>query len=203
MNKIDFKKMGGLIPTIIQNADSKQVLMLGYMNEDALQMTLETKRVTFWSRSRSSLWIKGETSGNFLELTSINTDCDGDVLLIEVKPNGPTCHTGQWSCFEERSDSDILEVLFKLIQSRKEELPEGSYTTSLFQEGLPKISEKVMEEAEEVCRAAREETKERTAEEAADVLYHLFVLLVANDVGFDKVKKVLNLRNKKAALSTL
>ena len=148
--KIDFEKMGGLVPAIIQDAVTQKVLMLGFMNEEAYQKTLDTKHVTFWSRTRNTLWTKGETSGNFLNLVDIKVDCDNDTLLIQAHPDGPTCHTGTDTCWGEENHANPLLFLTELqdfINRRKEEMPEGSYTTKLFKEGINKIAQKVGEEA--------------------------------------------------------
>ena len=149
--KLDFNKMGGLIPAIIQDVDTQKVLMLGYMNEEAYQKTLESGIVTFYSRSRQTLWTKGETSGNFLHVVSIKADCDQDTLLIEVHPDGPVCHTGTDTCWGDVNRQDILflKELQDFIEKRHQEMPEGSYTTSLFQSGINKIAQKVGEEAVE------------------------------------------------------
>ena len=152
--KLDFNKMGGLIPAIIQDVDTQKVLMLGYMNEEAYQKTLESGIVTFYSRSRQTLWTKGETSGNFLHVVSVKADCDQDTLLIEVHPDGPVCHTGTDTCWGDVNRQDILflKELQDFIEKRHQEMPEGSYTTSLFQSGINKIAQKVGEEA---CRRDR------------------------------------------------
>ena len=147
---IDFNKCGGLVPAIIQDANTKNVLMLGYMNEEAFQKTLDTKKVTFWSRSRQCLWTKGETSGNFLDLVSIKVDCDNDTLLVRAIPHGPTCHTGTDTCLgEDNNDNNIafLSELQDFIEKRHEQMPEGSYTTKLFKDGVNKMAQKVGEEA--------------------------------------------------------
>ena len=148
--KIDFEKMDGLVPAIIQDATTKNVLMLGFMNEEAYKKTIETGHVTFWSRSRQTLWTKGETSGHFLNLVSIKNDCDNDTLLVRVNPVGPTCHTGTDTCWGEDNETSPILFLTELqdfIDKRKKEMPEGSYTTSLFNKGINKISQKVGEEA--------------------------------------------------------
>ena len=147
---IDFDKMGGLVPAIIQDADTKNVLMLGFMNREAYDKTIETGRVTFWSRSRNTLWTKGETSGNYLDLVSIQNDCDSDTLLVKVHPNGPTCHTGTDTCWGETNEKNPILFLSQLqdfIQKRKNEMPEGSYTTKLFKDGIGRQAQKVGEEA--------------------------------------------------------
>lgn len=192
---LDFQKMDGLIPAIVQSRLDGRVLMLGYMNEEAVEKTRSTGKVTFWSRSKQRLWTKGETSGNHLLVHKMCSDCDEDAILIVAEPVGPTCHTGSESCFEVEG-AGFLNELSAFIAQRKKEMPAGSYTTSLFEEGLPEITAKVEEEAEEVCRAAREETTERVREEAADVLYHLMVLLAHEDVTLTEVAEVLRKRHK-------
>ena len=144
--EIDFEKTGGLVPAIIQDANTKNVLMLGYMNQEAFDKTMATGKVTFWSRSRNCLWTKGETSGNFLDLVSIKNDCDNDTLLVKAVPHGPTCHTGTDTCWGEDNESNPLAFLSELqdfIERRHEEMPEGSYTTSLFQKGVNRIAQKL------------------------------------------------------------
>lgn len=183
-HKLDWKKGNGLIPTIIQDGVTGVVLMLGYMNKDALKKTLETKKVWFYSRSKRRLWMKGETSGNTLEFINMKADCDNDALLIKALPQGPTCHTGSTSCFNEGKSYDILSRLYAVLMERKRNMPEGSYTAKLFREGLDRICEKVSEESEEVIYAAKKESKRRTIEESVDLLYHLFVLLVQEEVDF-------------------
>lgn len=200
IDSLDFDKGGGLIPAIIQDAESFQVLMLGYMNEEALQTTIEEERVTFYSRSKGRLWTKGETSGNHLDLVDVQEDCDNDTLLILAKPNGPTCHTGEQSCFHKKefkqaNDLSFLSELEQLIISRKEEMPEDSYTTSLFEEGIDKIAQKVGEEAVETVIEAKNE-KKKFVDEVADLVFHLMVLLVEKDVSLKKVIKKLKERHK-------
>lgn len=161
--KIDFEKMGGLVPAIIQDATTKNVLMLGFMNEEAYQKTLDTKHVTFWSRTRQTLWTKGETSGHFLHLVSMQIDCDNDTLLVKVNPVGPTCHTGTDTCWGEDNEMNPLLFLTELqdfINKRKEEMPEGSYTTKLFKDGVNKIAQKVGEEALETVIEATNGTND-------------------------------------------
>lgn len=201
IKNLDFKKGNGLIPAIIQDANNFQVLMLGYMNQDALETTLEEERVTFFSRSKGRLWTKGETSGNYLDLVDIQKDCDNDTLLILAKPNGPTCHTGEQSCFHEKKFKPknklaFLEELEQLIISRKKEMPKGSYTTSLFEKGVDKIAQKVGEEAVETVIEAKNK-KKAFKEEVADLIFHLMVLLVEKDVSLNKVVKTLKRRHKK------
>lgn len=201
VDTLDFEKGDGLIPAIIQDAENFQVLMLGYMNKEALQTTLEEDRVTFYSRSKGRLWTKGETSGNYLELVDIQKDCDNDSLLILAKPHGPTCHTGDQSCFHEKTFKPknslaFLNDLEKLIISRKKEMPEDSYTTYLFEKGVDKIAQKVGEEAVETVIESKNGKKKFVAE-AADLVFHLMVLLVEKDVSLKKVVKKLKKRHKK------
>ena len=177
---IDFDKMGGLVPAIIQDADTKNVLMLGYMNEESLKKTLESGLVTFFSRNRQQLWTKGETSGHYLHLVSIAEDCDHDALLVIARPDGPTCHLGTDTCWGERNEKSPLLFLTELqdfINKRREEMPEGSYTTSLFRDGLNRMAQKVGEEALELVIEATNGTNERMVYEGSDFLYHLIVLL--------------------------
>lgn len=188
---IDWQKTGGLIPAIIQNAATGQVIMLGYMNNEALQKTLATKKVWFYSRTKKRLWMKGETSKNVLKVVDVMADCDNDTLLIKAEPTGPICHTGSNTCFKNDSASNltIIAELFELIKKRKVERPKGSYTASLFDKGIDKIGEKIYEEAAEVVRAAKKETKKRLIEESVDLLYHLFVLLVDQNVNLENIAK--------------
>ena len=177
---IDFEKMDGLVPAIVQDADTKNVLMLGYMNQEAMEKTLETGLVTFFSRSRQQLWTKGETSGNYLHLVSMSEDCDHDALLVKARPDGPTCHLGTDTCWGERNEKPPLLFLSELqdfIDKRREEMPEGSYTTSLFRDGLNRMAQKVGEEALELVIEATNGTNERMIYEGSDFLYHLIVLL--------------------------
>ena len=173
--KIDFEKCGGLVPAIIQDATTKNVLMLGYMNEEAYNKTIETQKVTFYSRSRQSLWTKGETSGNYLNLVSMAIDCDNDTLLVKVNPVGPTCHTGTDTCWGEKNDVNpllFLTYIQDFIEKRHREMPEGSYTTSLFKDGINRMAQKVGEEALEAVIEATNGTNERLVYEGADMLYH-------------------------------
>ena len=177
---IDFEKCGGLVPAIIQDADTKTVLMLGYMNEEAYEKTLSTGLVTFYSRSRQCLWTKGETSNNFLHLVDIKVDCDNDTLLVKVHPDGPTCHKGTDTCWGEENEASPLLFLSELsnfIEKRHQDMPEGSYTTSLFRDGLNRMAQKVGEEALELVIEATNGTNERLVYEGSDMLYHLIVLL--------------------------
>ena len=191
---IDFNKCGGLVPAIIQDATTKTVLMLGYMNEEALKKTQETGLVTFFSRSRQCLWTKGETSGNYLHLVSIKSDCDNDALLIQVTPDGPTCHTGTDTCWGEENKPNPLLFLSELsdfIEKRHREMPEGSYTTSLFKDGLNRMAQKVGEEALELVIEATNGTNERLIYEGSDMLYHLIVLLTSKGLRIEDMAKEL------------
>lgn len=196
--KIDFEKCGGLVPAIIQDAQTKNVLMLGYMNQEALDKTLETKKVTFWSRSRNCLWTKGETSGNFLHLVDIKVDCDNDTLLVKANPDGPTCHTGTDTCWGEVNEQNPLLFLTELqdfINRRHEEMPEGSYTTKLFKDGINKIAQKVGEEALETVIEATNGTSEHLVYEASDLLYHLVVMFASKDLRIEQVAEELHKRH--------
>ena len=195
---IDFEKMGGLVPAIIQDAVTRKVLMLGFMNEEAYQKTLDTKHVTFWSRSRNTLWTKGETSGNFLNLVDIKIDCDNDTLLVQANPDGPTCHTGTDTCWGEENDANPLLFLTELqdfINKRKEEMSEGSYTTSLFNKGINKIAQKVGEEALETVIEATNGTNDHLVYEASDLLYHLLVMLTEKGLRIEDVAAELQKRH--------
>ena len=195
---LDFSKMGGLIPAIIQDADTQKVLMLGYMNEEAYQKTLDAGIVTFFSRTRQTLWTKGETSGNFLHIVSIKADCDQDTLLIQVHPDGPVCHTGTDTCWGEENKQDILFLkdLQDFIDKRHQEMPEGSYTTSLFQSGINKIAQKVGEEAVETIIEACNGTDERLIYEGSDLLYHLIVLLTSKGYRIEDLANELRERHQ-------
>ena len=196
--KIDFEKMGGLVPAIIQDVTTKNVLMLGFMNEEAYQETIDTRHVTFWSRTRQTLWTKGETSGHFLNLVSMQIDCDNDTLLVKVNPVGPTCHKGTDTCWGEDNDKNPLLFLGELqdfINKRKEEMPEGSYTTSLFTKGVNKIAQKVGEEALETVIEATNGTNDHLVYEASDLLYHLLVLLTEKGLRIEDVASELQQRH--------
>jgi phosphoribosyl-ATP pyrophosphohydrolase/phosphoribosyl-AMP cyclohydrolase len=186
---IDFEKGGGLIPAIVQNAKTESVLMLGYMSPESYKKTLETGKVTFFSRSRQQLWVKGETSGNYLEYVSHAVDCDKDTILVKALPHGPTCHEGTASCFQTTGHTGLgfLPYLEDLIKARKTADPDSSYTAKLLQGPLRRAAQKVGEEGVETALAAVAETDEKLTSEAADLLYHLMVLLRAKDVSFDKV----------------
>ena len=198
--KIDFEKMGGLVPAIIQDATTRQVLMLGFMNEEAYQKTIDTGHVTFWSRTRQTLWTKGETSGHFLNLVDMKIDCDEDTLLVRVNPIGPTCHTGTDTCWGEENVQQGSALLFlselqDFIDKRKQEMPEGSYTTSLFNKGINKIAQKVGEEALETVIEATNGTTEHLVYEASDLLYHLIVMLTEKGLRIEDVAEELHRRH--------
>lgn len=187
---IDFEKMNGLVPAIIQDSITKNVLMLGFMNEEAYQKTLATKRVTFYSRSRKCLWTKGETSGNYLELVSMKPDCDNDTLLVKVIPHGPTCHTGTDTCWGEENKRNPLLFLSELqdfINKRHEEMPEKSYTTNLFKDGTNRMAQKVGEEALEAVIEAVSGNDDRLIYECSDMFYHLVVLLTSKGLRIEQV----------------
>jgi len=198
MKKLNFKKLNGLIPAIIQDVKTDKVLMLGFMNKEAFAKTLKDKYVTFFSRTKNRLWQKGETSGNKLKVVEIFKDCDNDSLLIKVEPNGPVCHTGEYSCFKESfkgCDPIFFNRLFEIIVDRKNKLPNNSYTTSLFKAGLKKIIGKIAEESSEVIYSAKKESKKRLVEESCDLIFHLFVLLAYKDISISTVEKELIKRN--------
>jgi len=191
-------RQGGLLPAIVQDADSHRVLMLGYMNRDALQITLYSGKVTFWSRSKQRLWTKGETSGHLLRASAIQVDCDGDTLLISARPAGPTCHVGRTSCFPS-APGGFLGELDRLIATRAQEKPAGSYTTQLFEQGIRRIAQKVGEEGVETSLAAVAQDDDALLGEAADLLYHLTVLLRARGRSLADVEAVLASRHAGAA----
>ncbi len=199
IDKIDFSKLNGLIPAVVQDNTTSKVLMVGFMNRDAVKKTEETGKVTFFSRSKNRLWTKGEESGNFLNVVSILVDCDNDTLLVKANPEGPVCHTGADTCFSEMnkdSETGFLTYLQDFIDKRKQEMPEGSYTTSLFRSGTSKISQKVGEEAVETIIGAMANDDENFIYEAGDLLYHLLVLL--SHKGF-RVEDVVNELRKRHA----
>lgn len=197
LKDIDFEKGGGLVPVIVQDAENMNVLMLAYMNRDALDITRNTGRATFYSRSRNELWEKGETSGNWLEVKDVSVDCDGDTLLLKVRPNGPVCHTGDDTCFGNTSNSNLsfLKKLDELIASRKKDLPENSYTTFLFSSGVNKIAQKVGEEAVEFIIEAVDNNEDLFLNEGADLLYHMLVLLQHKGFSIADVISVLEKRH--------
>ena len=195
---IDFEKTDGLVPAIIQDNTTRNVLMLGYMNREAYEKTMATGKVTFWSRSRNCLWTKGETSGNFLNLVDIKVDCDNDTLLVRVNPTGPACHLGTDTCWGETNDANPLLFLTELqgfINKRHEEMPEGSYTTSLFKDGLNRMAQKVGEEALEAVIEATNGTNDRLIYEASDMFYHLIVLLTSKGLRIEDIAKELKERH--------
>jgi phosphoribosyl-ATP pyrophosphohydrolase/phosphoribosyl-AMP cyclohydrolase len=197
MLNLDFDKMNGLVPAIIQDAETAKVLMLGFMNDEAYKKTVETGKVTFFSRTKNRLWTKGEESGNFLNVVSIKSDCDNDTLLIQVNPVGPVCHKGTDTCWGEDNVEPIMfiKTLQQFINKRYQEMPEGSYTTSLFQSGVNKMAQKVGEEAVETVIEATNGTNERLIYEGADLLYHLIVLLTSKGLSIEDLAKELTERH--------
>ena len=195
--KPDFSKGNGLLPAIIQDTKTNKVLMLGFMNEEALELTKQTNKVTFFSRTKNRLWTKGETSGNFLIVNEIILDCDADSFLIKATPQGHTCHTGQDTCFNEKNDTDFLPVLRSIIKERKLKPRENSYTNHLLNLGINKISQKVGEEAVEVVIDSVAGNTERLKEETADLLFHLFVLLENHNIDFADIENILKNRHYK------
>ncbi len=195
----DFTKENGLIPAIVQDSETLQVLMLGYMSEESFRLTLETGKVTFFSRSRQQLWVKGETSGHFLHLVSHHIDCDNDTILIFAKPDGPTCHRGTTSCFTDGTEPTsailFLNKLQNLLETRKRDMPEGSYTSKLFAKGLDKITQKVGEEAIETVIASKNNNEELLYE-ASDLLFHLMVLLTERGMRIEDLAEELQKRHK-------
>lgn len=195
--QIDFAKLSGLVPCIVQDAESNVVLMLGFMNEEALEKTIHERQVTFYSRSKQRLWTKGETSGNFLKVVDIIADCDQDTLLVKAAPLGPACHTGADTCFNEVNSGWNLGALEKVISDRKTNPKQGSYTTMLFGSGMNKIAQKVGEEAVELVIEAKDNNNELFLNEAADLMYHYLVLLQAKGFSLGDVEKVLKERHGK------
>jgi len=197
--EIDFKKGNGLVPAIIQDWSTNKVLMLGYMNEEALKKTKAEQKVTFYSRTKNRLWTKGETSGNFLFVKEIIADCDQDTLLIKVSPQGPTCHTGADTCFDESNAANalFLHYLQDVIKGRKSSTADKSYTKLLFDKGINKIAQKVGEEAVELVIEAKDSNEDLFKNEAADLLFHLLVLLEAKDVDLSEVIQVLKDRHSR------
>jgi phosphoribosyl-ATP pyrophosphohydrolase/phosphoribosyl-AMP cyclohydrolase len=205
---LDWVKMNGLIPAIVQDSSNARVLMQAFMNREALDKTLTTKLVTFWSRSREALWTKGETSGNYLQLVGIQSDCDDDCLLVQARPTGPVCHLGTATCFDTASENDeesprnsgaelgFLSQLEQLIAQREQDRPEGSYTTQLFDDGIKRIAQKVGEEGVETALAAVAGDAEETISEAADLVYHLLVLLRAKKLPLSDVIECLQARHQ-------
>ncbi len=198
VKRLDFSKSGGIIPVVIQDASTSVVLMLGYMNQEALLETIESKLVTFYSRSKQRLWVKGETSKNFLHFVDMKTDCDFDTLLIKAKPDGPVCHTGAETCFnEDNTSDDFLKALEKIILGRKKYPVSGSYTSTLFKKGLNSIAQKVGEEAVELVIEAKDNHKKLFLNEAADLMFHYLVLLREKNVELDEVLEILKERHQK------
>lgn len=196
--EINFEKMDGLVPAIIQDNQTKNVLMLGFMNKEAYNKTIETGKVTFFSRTKNRLWTKGEESGNFLHVVSIKNDCDKDTLLIKVNPEGPVCHTGTDTCWEEENKANPLLFLSELqnfVEKRYQEMPEGSYTTSLFKDGVNRMAQKVGEEALEAVIEAVNGSDERLIYEGSDMLYHLIVLLTSKKMRIEQMAAELQKRH--------
>ena len=195
--KLDFEKMGGLIPAIVQDNNTNKVLMLGFMNEEAYEETKETGKVTFFSRTKNRLWMKGETSGNTLQVVSMMVDCDNDTILIKANPAGPVCHTGTDTCWGEKNEEPVmfLKLLQDFIDKRHQDMPEKSYTTSLFESGINKISQKVGEEAVETVIEATNGTDERLIYEGSDLLYHLIVLLTSKGYRIEDLARELQIRH--------
>lgn len=196
ITKLNFEKSDGLIVCVVQDAISDRVLMVGYMNKEALLKTMETKLVTFYSRSKKRLWTKGETSTNYLNLIEIVTDCDADALLVKANPTGPVCHTGSDTCFNEINSSFSLKYLEQIIRDRISNPSPDSYTSKLLKQGINKVAQKVGEEAVELVIEAKDDDKEKFLNEAADLTYHYLLLLAAKDVSLDNVLAVLNQRHQ-------
>ena len=193
---IDFKKGDGLVPVVIQDNNTLQVLMLGYMNEEAYNKTIAENRVTFFSRSKNRLWTKGETSGNFLKVVNTQVDCDQDTILIKVIPAGPTCHTGSTSCFKEEISKGFVYELQSTISQRIDDDDENSYTNKLFKKGINKVAQKVGEEAVEVIIEAKDDNDQLFKDEAADLLYHYLILLKAKEFTLEDIETVLKQRSQ-------
>jgi phosphoribosyl-ATP pyrophosphohydrolase/phosphoribosyl-AMP cyclohydrolase len=196
MNPLDFNKGNGLVPAVIQDNNTMQVLIVGYMNEEAYKNTLEDGKVTFFSRSKNRLWTKGETSGNFLFVKEITPDCDNDALLIKVHPVGPVCHTGKKSCFGEGTSRGFIYELEQIINQRIDDDVQDSYTNRLFKEGINKVAQKVGEEAVELVIEAKDDDPDLFKNEAADLLYHLLILLKTKKVSFSDIEEVLKSRHR-------
>jgi phosphoribosyl-ATP pyrophosphohydrolase/phosphoribosyl-AMP cyclohydrolase len=194
---IDFSKLDGLVPCVVQDSVTSRVLMVGFMNKEAYEKTLSEKRVTFFSRTKQRLWTKGETSGNYLELVDILIDCDEDTLLVKAIPHGPTCHTGADTCFNETNSTWSLDALERLIRERKNNPQPGSYTNTLFEKGINKIAQKVGEEAVELVIEAKDDNRDLFLGEAADLMYHYLVLLTAKGYSLNDVLSVLSERHGK------
>lgn len=196
VSKVNFNKLNGLVPAIVVDAKTDKILMLGFMNEESLRKTIETEKATFFSRSRGTLWTKGETSGNFLQVTKILSDCDNDSLLVYADPLGPTCHSGNYSCFSlDRVNINFLETLNDVIKERKNNLPQDSYTAKLFKDGSDRIIQKVGEEAVEVLIAAKNKNRKEIIYESADLIYHLMIMLQGNSINLQDVVNELESRH--------
>ena len=196
MTAINFKKGNGLVPVIIQDNGTLQVLMLGYMNEEALIQTKQNNRVTFYSRSKNRLWTKGETTGHFLDVNDIQFDCDNDTILIKATPKGPTCHRGETSCFGQETTKGFIYNLEAIIKQRIEDNDETSYTNNLYKRGINKVAQKVGEEAVELVIESKDENHGLFKNEAADLLYHYLILLKAKGFTFEDIEQVLKERQK-------
>ena len=197
MEQIDFSKGNGLVPVVIQDNNTLQVLMVGYMNEEALEKTKKEKKVTFFSRSKNRLWTKGETSGNYLYVEEILADCDNDSILIKVNPAGPVCHTGSTSCFGDENAKGFIYKLEYIINQRIKNNSKESYTNKLYKKGINKVAQKVGEEAVELIIEAKDDNIDLFKNEAADLLYHLLILLKAKGVNLESIEEVLKKRHKK------
>jgi phosphoribosyl-ATP pyrophosphohydrolase/phosphoribosyl-AMP cyclohydrolase len=193
---IDFNKGQGLVPVVIQDNSTLQVLMVGYMNEEAYKQTIDKGKVTFFSRSKNRLWTKGETSGNYLFVKEITADCDNDALLIKVNPAGPVCHTGKKSCFGEETSKGFIYELEQVVNQRIDNDVQDSYTNRLFKKGINKVAQKVGEEAVELVIEAKDDNPEMLKNEAADLLYHLLILLKTKKVSFSDIEEILKSRHK-------
>lgn len=196
MVKIDFSKGNGLVPAVIQDNDTLQVLMVGFMNEESLRKTENEGRVTFFSRSKNRLWTKGETSGNYLFVKEITTDCDNDTLLIKINPAGPVCHTGSTSCFGEETAKGFLYQLEQIINQRIDDNIQDSYTNKIYRQGINKVAQKVGEEAVELIIEAKDDNSELFKNEAADLLYHFLILLKAKNINLTDIEKILQDRHR-------
>jgi phosphoribosyl-ATP pyrophosphohydrolase/phosphoribosyl-AMP cyclohydrolase len=192
----DFSKGNGLIPAVIQDSNTLQVLMVGYMNEEAYEQTIREKKVTFFSRSKNRLWTKGETSGNWLFVVEIQTDCDNDAILIKARPAGPVCHTGSTSCFAEETAKGFIYKLEQVINQRIDNNSTESYTNKLYKKGINKMAQKVGEEAVELVIESKDDNIDLFKNEAADLLYHLLILLKAKGIDFQSIEEVLKERHK-------
>lgn len=197
MDQIDFTKGNGLVPVVIQDSSTLQVLMVGYMNEEALNKTNAERKVTFFSRSKNRLWTKGEISGNYLNVVDISADCDNDSILIKAHPSGPTCHTGRTSCFGEETPKGFIYKLEQIINQRIKDDAEESYTNKLYKKGINKIAQKVGEEAVELVIEAKDDNIDLFKNEAADLIYHLLILLRTKGINLQSIEEVLKERHKK------